>query len=163
MAWSRSRFTLFATTTIASAGLVLVALPVTSASATPRPTLAQAQQKVHDLDIKAGAATEAYNQARIALANAKKKSAGAQSEVERQLAKVAKVQRSFGALAASAYRNGGTGSIVALVRVPTRWSRTPAFGSPLSSRSTLLLPASPSATVSTLCPAMSWLSSCWLA
>ena len=115
VAIARSRFTLFTVTSIASAGIALAALPLTPANAAPRPTLAQAQQQVHDLDVKAGAATEVYNEARIALDNAKKKSAGAQAEVDRQRARVAKVQQSLSALAASAYRSGGTDAIVALV------------------------------------------------
>ena len=115
VAIARSRFTLFAAATIASAGIALVALPVAPAGAAPRPTLAQAQQQVHDLDIKAGAATEAYNQARIALDAAKNRAAGAQADVDRQKVRVAQVQRSLAVLAASAYRNGGTDALVALV------------------------------------------------
>lgn len=89
------------------------ALP--SASAAPRLTLAEAQRQVHDLDIRASVATEAYDAGRLALADARRKAAGAQAAARQQSATLQVAEKAMGAFAAAAYRSGGTEGLVSLV------------------------------------------------
>lgn len=112
---ARSRFALAAISASAVVGLGLSVLPAAPASAEPSLTLAQANAKLDALQTKAGAATEAYNQARIAVDAAKRNAASAGADVDRQKLAVSREQRALAALAAATYRTGGTDELVTLV------------------------------------------------
>lgn len=115
MAIARSRFTLFACAALASAGLTLTVFPDGTASASPGLTLQEATAKINDLNAQADAANEAYDAAQIALNKAKTTAASASHDVDVQEQQIGREQRGLAALAASAYRSGGTDEFVALV------------------------------------------------
>jgi cell wall-associated NlpC family hydrolase len=83
--------------------------------AEPRPTIAQVQHRIDVLNDQADRAVEAYAQARIALAAARRTSAVSQSRVRREEASLAAVRRAMSSVASSAYRSGGTDALVSLV------------------------------------------------
>jgi cell wall-associated NlpC family hydrolase len=79
----------------------------TAVQAEPQPTLPQVEQRVAALYQTAEQATERYNEARLALADAERKLTQAQRRVASQQADLVQKQRTIGVLAASAYRAGG--------------------------------------------------------
>ena len=110
-----ARAVMVAVSLSAVAGLIVSVLPMGAAYASPRLTLTQAQAKLADLQNRAELATETYNQARIAVAAARRNAASAAADVTRQKGNVSREQRALAALAASSYRTGGTDELVTLV------------------------------------------------
>lgn len=86
-----------------------------SVSAAPRVDIDQARRQVEELYHKAEQATERYNQARMALQDAERKFARAQKLAAAQQSNVSELQKSVGAFAANAYRNGGIDQTLQLV------------------------------------------------
>jgi cell wall-associated NlpC family hydrolase len=86
-----------------------------SVSAAPRLDVDQARRQVNELYHKAEQATERYNEARMALQDAERKFARAQKLASAQQSNVSELQKSVGAFAANAYRNGGLDQTLQLV------------------------------------------------
>lgn len=86
-----------------------------SVSAAPRLDVDEARRQVEALYHKAEQATERYNEARMALQDAEKKFARAQKLAATQQSNVSDLQKSVGAFAANAYRNGGLDQTLQLV------------------------------------------------
>ena len=86
-----------------------------SVSAAPRLDVEEARRQVEALYHKAEQATERYNEARMALQDAERKFARAQKLASGKQAVVAELQRTVGAFAANAYRNGGMDQTLQLV------------------------------------------------
>ena len=86
-----------------------------SVSAAPRLDVEEARRQVEALYHKAEQATERYNEARMALQDAERKFARAQKLASGQQATVHELQRTVGAFAANAYRNGGMDQTLQLV------------------------------------------------
>jgi cell wall-associated NlpC family hydrolase len=86
-----------------------------SVSAAPRLDVDQARRQVEALYHKAEQATERYNEARMALQDAERKFARAQKLASSQQSTVSELQKSVGAFAANAYRNGGIDQTLQLV------------------------------------------------
>ncbi|MGQ0466031.1 MAG: C40 family peptidase [Sporichthyaceae bacterium] len=91
----------------------LVAGP-TASHAAPN-DVEQARRQVDALDHKASEATERYNVARNALRDAERLLEQAQRRSSSQQAKLRELQNSVGALAATAYRNGGVDRTLQLI------------------------------------------------
>jgi len=75
--------------------------------AEPQQTVAQVERRVGALYHKAEQATERYNDARVALADAERTFVQSQRRVSAQQAEMAQKQEVIGAIAVSAYRSGG--------------------------------------------------------
>ncbi|MCU1599804.1 MAG: hypothetical protein JWO22_513 [Frankiales bacterium] len=103
---------------IAAAG-VLSVLPGTSAQADPRPSLAQVEARVEALNARVDSAVEAYSNAKIELASASRRAAVARGRVKSAQAELDTIKRQMGAIAAAAYRSGGTDQFVQLVSTST--------------------------------------------
>jgi len=88
-------------------GATAMLATVPAVHAEPRPTISQVERRVGELYHAAEQATERYNDARIALADAERRFGQAQSRVATQQAELARKQAVIGAIAASAYRSGG--------------------------------------------------------
>jgi cell wall-associated NlpC family hydrolase len=101
----RILLTLCLLTLCTAAAATFAVTPVSHAD--PQPTMQQVERKVGDLYHKAEQATERYNDARVALADAEREFARAQSRVSAQQAEMAEKQEMIGAIAVSAYRSGG--------------------------------------------------------
>lgn len=86
-----------------------------SVSAAPRLDINDARRQVEALYHKAEQATERYNEARMALQDAERKFARAQKLASGQQATVSALQKTVGAFAANAYRNGGMDQTLQLV------------------------------------------------
>jgi cell wall-associated NlpC family hydrolase len=86
---------------------VVTAAGMTAVQADPRPTIAQVEARVATLYRSAEEASERYNEARLALAEAERELAQAQRRVAGQRALVSQKQRLVGVMAASTYRAGG--------------------------------------------------------
>lgn len=86
-----------------------------SVSAAPRLDVDDARRQVESLYHKAEQATERYNEARMALRDAERKFARAQKLAAGKQAAVTELQRTVGAFAANAYRNGGMDQTLQLV------------------------------------------------
>ena len=86
-----------------------------SVSAAPRLDVDEARRQVEALYHKAEQATERYNEARMALQDAERKFARAQKLAAGKQATVSELQRTVGAFAANAYRNGGMDQTLQLV------------------------------------------------
>ncbi|MGQ0846062.1 MAG: NlpC/P60 family protein [Sporichthyaceae bacterium] len=110
-----SRATAYRATAALAASLVvsLVAGP-TASHAAPN-DVEQARRQVDALDHKASEATERYNVARNAMRDAERVLSQAQRRSSAQQEKLRKLQDSVGALAASAYRNGGVDRTLQLI------------------------------------------------
>jgi cell wall-associated NlpC family hydrolase len=78
-----------------------------SAAADPRPTLAEVQAQVDDLNHQAEQATERYNAATDELAEVQRRLDAATADVARQQAKVTELTKDMGGFAAASYRTGG--------------------------------------------------------
>jgi cell wall-associated NlpC family hydrolase len=83
--------------------------------AEPRPSISQVQHRIEALNARADAAVEAYAQARISLAAARRRAAVSRGRVRREEAALTAVRRSMNSVAASAYRSGGTDAVMSLV------------------------------------------------
>jgi cell wall-associated NlpC family hydrolase len=83
--------------------------------ADPRPSIADVQRRIDALNDQADRAVEAYAQARITLAAARRKAAVSRGRVKREEASLAAVRRSMNAVASSAYRSGGTDALTSLI------------------------------------------------
>jgi cell wall-associated NlpC family hydrolase len=112
---ARSRL-LVATAVVVAAAL---GLPTTPGFADKRPSIAEVQRRVDALNVKADIAVENYEQARISLSAARRRSAVAQARVKRESAELSAVQRAMASVAASAYRNGGSDPMISLVGTST--------------------------------------------
>jgi cell wall-associated NlpC family hydrolase len=86
-----------------------------SVSAAPQPNVDEARRQVEALYHKAEQATERYDEARMALQDAERKFARAQKLASTQQSNVSELQKSVGAFAANAYRNGGLDQTLQLV------------------------------------------------
>jgi cell wall-associated NlpC family hydrolase len=84
-------------------------------SADPRPSIEQVQQRIDALNAQADVAVEAYAQARIALATARRQAAVARGRVAREEAALKAQRRAMSSVASSAYRTGGTDALMSLV------------------------------------------------
>ncbi len=104
MAWYRPRARALAACTAAVAGLAL--LPGV-ASAAPSPSVASVAAQVEALQERAGSAAEAYNGAKLDLAQVQSRLAKAQGKLSTQQKAVAAATSTMGALAAAQYRSGG--------------------------------------------------------
>ena len=106
---------------VATAVVVAVALgmPSTPGFADKRPSIAEVQRRVDALNEKADVAVEAYAQARISLAAARRRSAVAQERVRRESSELRAVQQAMSSVAASAYRGGGSDPMMSLVSTST--------------------------------------------
>ncbi len=101
------------TTVLASAGAA--ALAPTGAVAEPRPSLAEVERRIEALNVEVERAAEDYNEARIELQAAKRKSAVARAQIRREQAVFDLVRKRMSAVIASAYRAGGTDEVMSLV------------------------------------------------
>ena len=113
MASRRTTRTLVALTVLALG--VATGLPATEVLAEPRPTLEQVQKRIDALNATIEMANEDFGGARIELAAAKRHAAVVDGRVLAAQADLARTRRSLSALAAAAYRTGGTDQFVQLV------------------------------------------------
>jgi cell wall-associated NlpC family hydrolase len=86
-----------------------------SASASPKPTIAQVQRRVAALNRQAEQATERFDQARIALADAQRQLTAVQNKFDRQRAALAAEERLVGQMATAAYKSGGVSPSLQLI------------------------------------------------
>ncbi|MGI8699165.1 MAG: coiled-coil domain-containing protein, partial [Mycobacteriales bacterium] len=105
---------------LTAAGLLLglaVAGPVAPAAADPplAAELARAQQQLHALALRVDLAVEDYDAARVALAEAQRRSTAAQERVLAARRDLHRKQGDLGAIAATAYRTGGTDVLALMV------------------------------------------------
>ena len=87
--------------------------------AEPRPSIEQVQQHIDALNEQADRAVEAYAQARISLAAARRRAAISHGRVRREEAALTAVRRAMNSVAANAYRSGGTDALMSLVSTST--------------------------------------------
>jgi cell wall-associated NlpC family hydrolase len=83
--------------------------------AEPRPSIAEVQRRIDALNDQADRAVEAYAQARIKLAAARRKAAVSRGRVKREEASLTAVRHAMDAVASSAYRSGGTDALTSLL------------------------------------------------
>lgn len=107
------------TLALAVASIAAVTLLPTLGHADPRPSLSEVQRQVDALNAQADTLIEEYAQAKIALADASRRSAVAQARVRAAQAQLDVIRRSMSAVAAAAYRSGGTDQFVQLVSTST--------------------------------------------
>jgi cell wall-associated NlpC family hydrolase len=100
---------------MALAVALAVGLTPGSGQAEPRPSIEQVQQRIDALNQQADIAVEAYQQARIALAAARRHAALSRGRVKREEASLTAVRRAMNAVASSAYRSGGTDALMSLI------------------------------------------------
>jgi cell wall-associated NlpC family hydrolase len=98
------------------AGALTAGLAPGIGAAEPRPSIEQVQRRIDALNEQADRAVESYMQARIALTAARRRAAVSRGRVQREEAALAAVRRSMSAVAASAYRSGGTDAFLSLIR-----------------------------------------------
>ncbi|MET8046950.1 MULTISPECIES: C40 family peptidase [unclassified Streptosporangium] len=94
----------------AGLALALLMVPVSGASAEPKPTLAQAKKKLEKLNEQADQIVEKYNQASEKWKRAKKKYVTLNSELARQSEQVAGLRKELVAMAVSTYQFGAVNS-----------------------------------------------------
>lgn len=92
---------------VVSSALVIALATPGLTEADPRPTLAEVQTQVDDLNHQAEQATERFNAATDELAEVQRRVATAQADVARQQAKVTELTKDMGGFAAASYRTGG--------------------------------------------------------
>ena len=83
--------------------------------AEPRPSIAEVQRRIDALNDQADRAVEAYAQARIKLAAARRTAAVSRGRVKREEAALKAVRDAMDSVAASAYRSGGTDALTSLI------------------------------------------------
>jgi cell wall-associated NlpC family hydrolase len=96
---------------VAAVGLI----PASSGKAEPSKSLAEVQREVDALNAKLDTAIESYNQARIALSDASRRTVAAESRVAREQKAVEAKRKSMRHIAVAAYRSGGTDQFMSLV------------------------------------------------
>jgi len=87
--------------------------------AEPRPSIEQVQRRIDALNAQADQAVEAYAQARISLAAARRQAAVSRGRVQREERALLAVRRAMNSVAANAYRSGGTDALMSLVSTST--------------------------------------------
>lgn len=97
------------------AGVGLTIIPAQVSQAEPRPSLEQVQRRIDALNAQIEIANEEYGGARLALAAAGRRSAVASARVRAAEADLSGVKQAMSAVAAAAYRSGGTDAFVQLV------------------------------------------------
>jgi peptidoglycan DL-endopeptidase CwlO len=102
---------LFAFCTATAATLAIVPM----VHAEPRPSIDQVERRVGDLYHQAEQATERYNDARIALADAERKLSQLRRLTARTRAEMLQSQKVIAAMAVSAYRSGGVDETLQLL------------------------------------------------
>ena len=109
--------------TLVVTGLAVAAtlsvVPTDTGNAQPRPSLGEVQQRVNALNAKMDVAVEQYAQSKLALATARRQAAVAQARVHAAEVALNAIRKSMGAVAAAAYRSGGTDQFVQLVHTST--------------------------------------------
>ena len=90
-------------------------LPAGSGRAEPQKSLAEVQAEVDQLNAKLDAAVEAYDQARLSLAAAARRTTAAQHRAAAVARSVFAQRKSMAQVAVSAYRTGGADQFVSLV------------------------------------------------
>jgi cell wall-associated NlpC family hydrolase len=98
-----------------AASITAVGLFPASSKAEPQKSVAEVQREVDALNAKLDGAIEQYNQARIALSAASRRTAAAENRVAREQKTVEAKRKSMTVLAVAAYRTGGADSFVSLV------------------------------------------------
>ena len=111
----RARCGLRASLAAGAAALLAVTGLMGVARAEPELSVAEARRQVEALYHQAEQATERYNDARVALRDAELNFGRAQRRATAQQAEVTELQKSVGAFAAAAYRNGGLDRTLQLV------------------------------------------------
>jgi cell wall-associated NlpC family hydrolase len=94
-------------------------LPAGISSADPTPTLREVEQRVTALNDKVELANEQYSDSRLGLAAANRRAGVALARVTAAEAQLNVIKKSMGAIAAAAYRSGGTDQFVQLVSTST--------------------------------------------
>jgi cell wall-associated NlpC family hydrolase len=117
------------TTTVRRARLLLVTglasvatfsvLPVGAGLADPKPSLREAEQRVNALNGKVDLANERFSDSRLELAAANRRAGVALARVAAAETALNVIRKSMGAVAAAAYRSGGTDQFVQLVNTST--------------------------------------------
>lgn len=102
-----------------STAATLSVLPAGSVVAEPRPSLGDVQSRVDALNAKVDVAVEQYAESKLALASARRRAAVAQARVRVAQAELNAVKKQMSAVAAAAYRSGGTDQFVQLVSTST--------------------------------------------
>ncbi|MDX6287960.1 MAG: peptidoglycan DL-endopeptidase CwlO [Frankiales bacterium] len=101
---------------IVAAGVTAVGLfPASSTKAEPSKSLAEVQREVDALNAKLDGAIENYNQARIQLSAASRRTAAAERLVAKEQKAVEAKRKSMSRVAIAAYRSGGANTILTLV------------------------------------------------
>ncbi|HUR50560.1 MAG TPA: NlpC/P60 family protein [Mycobacteriales bacterium] len=98
---------------------VLGIVPAQLSQAEPRPTISEVQRRIDALNTKIASVNEDYDGSRLDLAAAKRRAGVAQSRVRGAEAQLKVVQKSIQAIAAAAYRSGGTDKFVQLISTST--------------------------------------------
>jgi cell wall-associated NlpC family hydrolase len=107
------RRVLIAPLLLASVAISLV--PAATSSASPHRSLAEVQREVDALNARVDAAVEAYDQSRIQLSAAARRTAAAQHRLAQQASVINSQRRAMGQVAVAAYRTGGADQLVSLV------------------------------------------------
>ncbi len=102
---------------LVSAGMLALVPQVGHAD--PRPSIADVQRRVDALNAKADVLVEQYEQAKLELASASRRSAVAQARVRAAQTQLAGIRKSMSAVAAAAYRSGGADQFAQLVSTST--------------------------------------------
>ena len=100
---------------VIAAALAVGILPPSTGHADPHRSLADVEAQVAALDAKVDAAVESYNQARIQLSAAARRTAAAEHKLAQQAKAIATQQRAMSQVAVAAYRTGGADQFVSLV------------------------------------------------
>jgi cell wall-associated NlpC family hydrolase len=90
-------------------------LPPATSSAVPNRSIAEVQREVDALNARVDAAVEAYDQARIELSAAARRTAAAQHKLAQQAKVIDGQRRAMSQVAVAAYRTGGADQFVSLV------------------------------------------------
>jgi cell wall-associated NlpC family hydrolase len=90
-------------------------LPAGTGSADPRPSLREVEQRVNALNAKVDVAVERYAGSKLDLAAASRRAAVAKARVRAAQKQLDGIKKAMGAVAAAAYRSGGTDQFVQLV------------------------------------------------
>ena len=102
-----------------AAATALSVLPAGTGNADPRPSLRAVEQQVNALNAKVDVVVEQYAESKLALAAAKRRASVAQGRVAAAQAELDAIRKSMSAVAASAYKSGGTDQFVQLVNTST--------------------------------------------
>jgi len=102
-------------TPLLGAALAIGVLPASAGLAEPQRSIADVQRQVDALNAKVDAAVEAYDQARIELSAAARRTAAAQDKLAQQAKVINAQRRAMSQVAVAAYRTGGADQLVSLV------------------------------------------------